>query len=1145
MPLSWLECWREMLFSEFILFDIHGSCLLLASFCKTVPISIQVVPETGTVSKAVGLTALLKCSVTSYPRAKIFWEKLLIDRHSGSQRLTRIEASSLSSSRVRSEVREVSETVQETSLIFDPLVRDDNATYVCRARNEYNNESQSNIHLLVQHAPDVRLDRIDSPSSRSAILYWTVQDNGWSPLKTLILQIKNYSDPESDWTELESSSLLVQPSSSSVTSSSKSLPSSGSFVVSYLTPGVTYGFQLSAVNDVGQSEWVSMNATTPPDVPSVVSEIHVLAKTNETILVGWKRPVQENGSLITQYQMQLRNDQNQLVSDQSMEAEVNSGKMRNNYMYIFVNLQPGCQYFFQVRGCSLVGCGNWSHPPLEAMTADGHADPPSSVTAICSFDDTQGVNVIQVSWNRPDNPRGKIIAFNVTLEGHASFMNDINVETLEQFKDWQVVQGNESNEFKSRIRPNTNYTVRVCTLNRSGCGSFSLITNKCMCTTPPDLPTSFPSHEDLKLSLMHPWDSSSRKIRASFPRISERNGAIKCYRLVMIRLPRESTFLQTHRMTSPTSSLDAVMLPRNPADVNITSYEEVHRDILSSEDSQPSPSLSGAFIAEEFSPTDFTGDVIIGNDNFSSCSALPSTQGPSEDTRMVRRIKSSSEIQATNPDTTLSSSFPSLSTSSSGARTSKATVKPSSNQQPRVMDGLLAPSTNYTAFLEVHVLGVNGQVMTGRSDYFSTVMTGASVSSASVPASSNFSEYPFTPNAVVFGAVSSGVCLIVLLLAFVLCFLKRKVAESTSGSDTQSEDNHPEVTQTHKTLPINGDESLSEEITARSASNGKKTAVNDNDVIHDHDDDEDNSISHFATVNNQLQSANLCSSPTDTNSLQSSIQFSNPCGHQWMGQAVYIPDLGFVERHAESDVLYPTEFPGLPEYFGDRTGLPSNLFQNGSVSLYSPNQVSLNDCSLSQQQGNNFPISNACEQHQWMNQRTYIPDMPHVGYVERHVSFQSDFETIPENEDSPDKTTVPAGDFECWDLIFNNKKILDFLLRDDDEQRRCYRKIRQEDSKATKKLKGLYNNLQTHWKLLLSFPSSFRNVWQIQWRVINMQFLMFAQFQSISKYFKVNDLDSLVYLFPGQWNIRFRRKTPCNRWWRECKEILSVFVLPK
>ena len=879
--------------------------------------------------------------------------------------MTRIESSSspssspsTSSSRIRSEVRDVSETVQESTLIIDPLTRDDNATYVCRARNEYNNESYSNIHLLVQHAPDVRLDTIDCPSPRSAIIHWTVQDDGWAPLKTLILQIKNYSDPDSEWTELQSSSLLLssQSSSSSLTSSTaslKSLPSRGSFVVSYLTPGVTYGFQLSAVNDVGQSDWVTMNVTTPVDVPSTVSEIHVLAKTNETLLIGWKRPGQENGSLITQYQMHLKNDRKQLISDQSMEVEVNSGgKLRNNYMYIFVNLQPGSVYYFQVRGCSLIGCGNWSEPPLEAVTADGHADPPTSVTAICSFDHVQGSNIIHVNWKLPENPRGKVVGFNVTLQGHAVFKNEMNIESLDQFKDWQIVQGNDSREFKGQLRPNTNYTVRVCTMNRSGCGSLSLITTQSMCTTYPSLPPSLPSSQDLKLSLTHPWDPSCRKIRASFPRISERNGAINCYRLVMIRLPRESSQTSSPAPSSSFSSSSRmissdVILAKNPVYVNITSYEEVHRDILSSttssifSESQASTS-GGAFIAEEFPPTDFTGDVIIGDDNFSRCPPLipegSFSSSPSstsyfleEETGMPRRIKSPAEI----PETIIDASSPYASFS---ATTLTATSVKGKNQHlerqplPRVKDGILAPSTNYTGFLEVRVLGANGKVLTARSDYFQPVMTGLFVTPA--PAS-NFSESPFAPilssmtesaNAVVLGVVS-GLALVFLLLIFVLCFLKRKVAESTTESDTQSDDNHQdhhqteevEVTRTLKSvlkthIPVDdSEESLSNEMTRLSPTPNGMTDVNN--------------ISLFTA--NQVSSVNnhhICSSGTPELMMP---QFSNPCGHHesWVGQPLYFPHLplAFLEGQGDGSLLFQTDFNSLPhQHFSDANAMTNN-----------------------------------------------------------------------------------------------------------------------------------------------------------------------------------------------------------------------------
>lgn len=127
---------------------------------------------------------------------------------------------------------------------------------------------------------------------------------------------------------------------------------------------------------LAQDHELLMNGTSPRDAPlphrpAKISEIHVLGQTNETLLIGWKKPAHADDSaelITTQYQMNLRNSHNELVSDQTIEVDPAPAKRRNNYMYIFVSLQPGSRYLFQVRGCSLSGCGNWSEPPLEAST---------------------------------------------------------------------------------------------------------------------------------------------------------------------------------------------------------------------------------------------------------------------------------------------------------------------------------------------------------------------------------------------------------------------------------------------------------------------------------------------------------------------------------------------------------------------------------------------------------------------------------------------------------------------------------------------------------------------------------------------------------------------------------------------------------
>jgi len=362
----------------------------------------------------------------------------------------------------------------------------------------------------------------------------------------------------------------------------------------------------------------------------------------------------------------------------------------------------------------------------------------------------------------------------------------------------------------------------------------------------------------------------------------------------MIRLPRESSLL------TPLEGL----LPKDPTEVIITSYEDVHRDILTpSSFSLTQASASGAFIPEEISPTDFVGDVIIGDDNFSRC--LPHSEtnvvfgasvGEQTTAPTLRRIKSSAETTIID----MTSSFPSSMTS----MTEKRSVG-KEQQTHGVMDGILAPQTNYTAFIEVQVVGANGKLMSARSDYFTPVLTGVFIA----PTPGNFSESPFAPilssmtslsaNSVVFG-VTSGFSCIIFLLVLVLCFVKRKVTESTTDSDTQSEDNPPEetaTTQSHKSNPdMNGVESPSDSCTTTAIMMNPSCLTSSGNII------PNECLSIFSQ---NPVSGDICSHPS---------MLPNTCHCNWIGQPLYIPDmpLVFLERPDDSSLMFQPGFEGLP-----------------------------------------------------------------------------------------------------------------------------------------------------------------------------------------------------------------------------------------
>lgn len=76
-----------------------------------------------------------------------------------------------------------------------------------------------------------------------------------------------------------------------------------------------------------------------------MSWVHVLASTNETLLFGWRRPNHDNGANITHYTVQLQHQNGSLVANNTM---VINAPGRNNHMYIFVTLDPGEPYVFQV-----------------------------------------------------------------------------------------------------------------------------------------------------------------------------------------------------------------------------------------------------------------------------------------------------------------------------------------------------------------------------------------------------------------------------------------------------------------------------------------------------------------------------------------------------------------------------------------------------------------------------------------------------------------------------------------------------------------------------------------------------------------------------------------------------------------------------
>lgn len=362
------------------------------------------------------------------------------------------------------------------------------------------------------------------------------------------------------------------------------------FNLTSLLPGFTYSLKLAAINDMGQSNWTELMLTMPNEIPAQISEVFLLSRKNDSLVIGWRRPLYDTSKTI-RYEMQLLDLNRTLTIDantnidhsQPAGSSGQSHPQRTNFMYFFANLNPGTDYHFHVRACSRFGCSDYSVPGLLASTLDGEPDEPLDVELTCLFDSSRSnVNKLTVGWLPPINVRGQLINYTLLIDARSSYRNQSAQMHLDEWRSTLETNGNQTSSFEldKFLVPNTNYTVRVCANNRSKhCGRLSLVTPSSQCSIPGALPSELP--KDIRLSnrpleLHRPGsqnDQSGLKssnsgtdrlsvetLMLELPHISMRNGTIDCIQIVLIRLP--SLFEETKSLLG--------FLPRDPANVELS-----------------------------------------------------------------------------------------------------------------------------------------------------------------------------------------------------------------------------------------------------------------------------------------------------------------------------------------------------------------------------------------------------------------------------------------------------------------------------------------------------------------------------------------------------------------------------------------------
>ncbi|XP_076372995.1 tyrosine-protein phosphatase 69D-like [Tachypleus tridentatus] len=616
----------------------------------------------------------LSCNVVASPKAIVKWGK-------DGQKLSTL------SDHFQIKSADIGEDTVRGAVFSNKLKRSDNETYICVVFNK-DNMIKKTQHVRVDEPPQVILDELRAHDSRTASLKWHAMFKNNTPVVRFHLRVKNYSTGV-DWMNVDSDI------AANVTS----------YTVRQLAPAMTYGFQVAAVTRSGSTKWKSANITMPPDAPPKVSQIHAFASTNQTLLFGWKRPTHDNGAGITHYILQLTH-KGKVVASEIMNGTSIQGNNqtentwrspRSNYMYLFGNLDPGEKYAFRVKACNAIGCGNWSNS-VEEETSDGMADPAGNVKVVCEFHVKTKQNYINVTWKPPVKVRGIVESYNVTLDGEALYKNSNGQMTVDRFQTLHKVK-TERLKFRTRVKPNTNYTARVCTNNRSGCGPLSVPTKMATCSTSPVAPTELPQFQ-----LQNMRNSNQeRHLVLKLKRMSERNGSIKCYRVIVIKM----------KFGEPLSSL-----PPEPSALRLSTYKVVHLE-----------KGHGAYVAEAFTSEHFVTEVIIGDGHYSMCNNRSNRPDLRSERSILKGIK---------------------------------TQEPASEYE-NIYDGELAPSANYTGYVELQITGLNGKVLSKQSPYFSLIQTGSTPEPEPV-------ESLMT---VILGIIC-GLVLLVLVFVLIQCVVRKK-----------------------------------------------------------------------------------------------------------------------------------------------------------------------------------------------------------------------------------------------------------------------------------------------------------------------------------------------------------------------------------
>ncbi|KAF3823125.1 hypothetical protein GH733_010561, partial [Mirounga leonina] len=174
-----------------------------------------------------------------------------------------------------------------------------------------------------------------------------------------------------------------------------------------LTPGVEYGYTVTANNSQGGVLSPLIKDRTSPSAPSGIEPPKLKAKGPQQILVNWDAPVRTNGHIVN-YTLFIR----ELFEKETKVIHINT--THNSFdtqSFVVDQLKPFHRYEVRVQACTMLGCASSDWTSLQTPEVAPLMQPPPHLEVRMAPGGFQPT--VALSWMGPLQPNGRVLYYEV------------------------------------------------------------------------------------------------------------------------------------------------------------------------------------------------------------------------------------------------------------------------------------------------------------------------------------------------------------------------------------------------------------------------------------------------------------------------------------------------------------------------------------------------------------------------------------------------------------------------------------------------------------------------------------------------------------------------------------------------------------